>query len=376
MRLSQRLCSALVLYVPLLAWSEQTAAARPAQTKVATDAEAPSNVQRSPADTAVGLEGLIRLDVLVTNEAGHPITGLERTDFKLFDNGKPQKIVAFRASHNATVHFEPPVIIILFIDTLDLAPDLAAFERQQAAQFLRQVAGSLAQPVTIYSLENSGFWLVAKPSSDGNAQARYLESDQKVDLLFAPPGTHFKDAAIDKIYSQFPPYTALRAIATIAAEEYQRPGKKRLLWIGPSLNSGTGGYLDRTYYFHDGGVGGGSTFIDLFNPKLSPDIFGKICWLSTLLRLARVSIDTFSVGKEEWSQHQKNWLLEKDAWRPFLTRVPSPRQASIMSLYKKVLAIQSGGRVLPDEKDLALQIAARVEQDSMFYTLTVRMLIV
>jgi hypothetical protein len=42
----------------------------------------------------------------------------------------------------------------------------------------------------------------------------------------------------------------------------------------------------------------------------------------------------------------------------------------VLNLYKKVIAVQSGGRVLPPEENLAKQMAACVEQISDFYTLT------
>jgi VWFA-related protein len=372
MRGSQRLSVALLLGLPWLGWSQQNIPLESPQIKE-TVAKPQSSIQRSPPDTAVGLEGLVRLDVVVTNQAGVAVSGLERSDFKLLDNGQPQKIVAFRASHNGSLQFEPPVAVILLIDTLDLPPDLAASEREQAVKFLHQTARSLTEPVTIYSLDDSGFWQNTKPSLDGNTLARDLESDRKVDLLFAPPGTHspFKHAIIDKTYSQYPPLTALRAIGTIAAAEYQNPGRKVLLWIGTGLNDrGSGAYLNHTYYYRNSTQGFNYTDMDLINPQFNPDIFDKIYWLSLLLREARVSIDSFSVGEYEWSLTQSNWMLEKDAWKQFLTGVTNAGHANVMNLYKKVIAVQSGGRVLPPEEDLAKQMAACVEQASDFYTLT------
>jgi hypothetical protein len=42
-------------------------------------------------------EGLIRLDVFVSDRAGKPIPGIERKDFTLLENGQPQKILTFHA---------------------------------------------------------------------------------------------------------------------------------------------------------------------------------------------------------------------------------------------------------------------------------------
>jgi hypothetical protein len=43
---------------------------------------------------AVSVEGLIRLDTTVTDQAGKAVAGLRREDFNLLDDGQPQKIIA------------------------------------------------------------------------------------------------------------------------------------------------------------------------------------------------------------------------------------------------------------------------------------------
>ena len=102
-------------------------------------------------------EGLLRIDVLVTDQAGHPVAGLKRTDFSLLENGQPRSIITFRASP-ATTRLNPPESVILFIDTLNLPENIAAFEREQVEKFLRQNSGRLDQPVTIYSLNDMGLF--------------------------------------------------------------------------------------------------------------------------------------------------------------------------------------------------------------------------
>jgi hypothetical protein len=92
---------------------------------------------------AVSAEGLIRLDATVTDQAGKAVAGLQRVDFSLFDNGQPQRIIAFRASKSLSASADDSLSVILLLDTLDLPSNLAAFERQQAAQFLRQNSGKL-----------------------------------------------------------------------------------------------------------------------------------------------------------------------------------------------------------------------------------------
>jgi hypothetical protein len=42
-------------------------------------------------------QGMIRLDVVVTDKSGNPVTGLRQQDFTLRDNGQQANIVSFQA---------------------------------------------------------------------------------------------------------------------------------------------------------------------------------------------------------------------------------------------------------------------------------------
>ncbi len=193
---------------------------------------------------AVSAEGLIRLDATVTDQAGKPVAGLQRTDFRLLDNSQPQRIIAFHASKDPSASAEDSLTVIILLDTLDLPSYLAALERQQVAQFLRYKSGKLAQPVTIYSLEDSGFFLTAKSSTDGEALATDVTSETKVEAYFLAPKVHSPlKAVVEPSFDTIPALTGLRALWTIAAAEASRPGRKLLFWIGPGLgNRGTGAF--------------------------------------------------------------------------------------------------------------------------------------
>jgi hypothetical protein len=158
---------------------------------------------------------------------------------------------------------------------------MAAFEREQVAKFLRQNGGHLAQPVTVYSLENSRFFLLANPSRDGNALAKAVEYDKPLNgLLFVPP-------------SNSPVLAGLRAIGTMATAETLKPGRKLLLWVGPGLTSylfihgGTGQYPHGIFDHVDPTARGVRALVaDKTSPKDREDIFGKTYWFSALLRHA------------------------------------------------------------------------------------------
>jgi VWFA-related protein len=315
---------------------------------------------------AVSAEGLIRLDATVTDQAGKAVAGLQRVAFSLFDNGQPQRIIAFRASKSLSASADDSLSVILLLDTLDLPSNLAAFERQQAAQFLRQNSGKLAQPVTIYSLEDSGFFLTSKPSTDGEALASDVDSDNKVDAYFLAPRVHLPFKAVaDTSLVSFPALAGLRALGTIATAEAARPGRKLLFWIGPGLsNRGTGAFAPDGRGLLGDSISGaplGYSTSGTKGEEVKRDLFQKTLWFSTLMRQARVTLDCLSIGEDNPVPR---------AWNPFLAVVPSAQQASWMNLFKNVLAVQSGGQVPPSSKDLVVLMNDCIENARIFYTFT------
>jgi len=325
----------------------------------------------NPAE-AVSIEGLIRLDVTVTDKDGNAVRGLERKDFRVLDDGQPQNIIAFRAASSARVGGEDSSTVILLIDTLDVPPELADFERRETVAFLRS-AGRLVEPVSVYTLDDSGFFLTATPSMDAEALAREVVSHNKGQEFKLTRGRSSlvqpRPGIID--LSFIPTFIGLRALMTIATSQAAQPGRKLLLWIGPG-NRGTGAYAI---------IGQGVTSSLSSGTKsqeLKRDLFDKIKWVSTLLRQARITVDCFSVAEDEQAPEivlpplgqpdlesaSPNW------WRKYLDGVSSVEQASSMNLYKKVLALQSGGRVLPPSKNLAGQLAESVKDAGTYYTVT------
>jgi VWFA-related protein len=364
MILRHQIQTALILSLPLLVGAQP----RSPQSFPRTQLE---KVRSIPVNAAVEVEGLIRLDVTVSDQSGNAVNGLDRNDFKVFDNDRRQNIVAFRPSNGEAINSDDSLTVIILIDTLELPPFLAEFERQQTVEFLKRNAGHLAEPVAIYSLEDSGFYLTARPSTDADALARDIASDTKVDALFLAPRMHspFDKADVDPMFSRLPTLTGLRALATIATAEDSQPGRKLLLWIGPGLSvSGVG---TGAYFPPKGIVMISRSSSGKLRPETDLDLFERICWISTLLRQARVTIDCFSVGQETLGVSDSGSNAPgPDDWKQFLVSVQSAQQARWMSLYKKLLAVQSGGRVLPPSKDLARQVAECLKDAGTYYTLT------
>lgn len=349
-------------------------------------------------NAAMHLRGLIRLDVTVHDAAGDAIAGLGRDDFTVLDNGHPESLVAFRPSP-ATGGPSPDASVVVLLDTLALPPELAAEERQQVVAFLRVDGGRLRWPVTVYTFEDSGFYRTAEPSQDGNTLADAVLANAKKDPLPlqtpVPAYSPVTEDAVQRVSQLLqsnaeaaPPSTGVQALATIAAEEDLVPGRKVLLWVGPGLRgAGTGAYPDPAFLKlavrreqQSRTSVGDYTPSEVTEAPVRQAIFDDAYWIVTLLRQAGITVDVFSVGEQQWRRKDWSGILDKDneakwmrlvnVWKPHQDGLDRPEQANRIDLYKKVLAVESGGQVLPDEKDIAQQMAACVRAADTWYTLT------
>lgn len=336
-------------------------------------------VRREVPGEAVSVEGLIRLDVVVTDQSGEAVEGLKRTDFKLVENGSTQTIVAFRASNQAPMESHDALSVILLLDTVDLPTEIQERERQEAAEFLRQNAGKLAQPVTIYSLESTGFFLTAGPSTDGEMLAQDVTEDNKAEAFFLPRSEselirQTKQPVkplVDKEFSLYPAMAGFRALGTIATREVSRPGRKLVLWIGSGLGyCGTGAIAANgqelvnrcgNQKVGDFSTSVGHTLGGKDGNLIRQEVFDKVRWFSLLLRQARVTVDCLHEDEKEELP---------DTWQKFVDGAGSLQSASWMNLYKKVLAVQSGGRVFPSVTDSVRQIEDAVHSERIYYSLT------
>jgi VWFA-related protein len=259
----------------------------------------------------------------------------------LLDNGEPSKVLTFQAFDEASIKPEPPVEVILVIDELQMPAGLVSYERNSVAAFLRRNSGHLANPVSIFTLLGTGLWLVAAASTDGNALAAQVARNSEVGLVSRFRGSLGGDVPVSSGATDLPPSLGgLRALGEIATAERRKPGRKLLLWVGPGWGIGSGTYSDSS--------------------ESSDSTFYAVWWFSTLLREARIALYSFSVGQTDPSQ----------VYMAYLHGVETVRKASFMHLYRKVLAIESGGRVLDLSSDVVGQIESCVREADGFYTLS------
>lgn len=302
---------------------------------------------------AVGVkpEGLIGLDVVVMDATGQPVTGLQRDDFTVLDDGHPRPIISFSAHDGGSEKPDPPVQLILVVDTLGEPGGTADKERSAVEGFLRERDGRLEEPTTVYALAGVKFWRVAGPLLDGNALAAALQRNEMTsDNLFSRPGVRTSGAAGSIRRGAGEPGSAVHApeanlgiyaLGWIAAEERTEPGRKMLLWVGPGYRTGTGK--------------------DPINWGIDQrNLFLSIRWYATVLREARLAVTTFYTGPSV-----QTTVLGVPGGP-----VGSEKEANILALSRGVLTVESGGLVLPAGRDLEAQIARSAGEAEDFYHLT------
>ena len=295
----------------------------------------PSKVKPDPS------QGIIRLDVVVTDKNGNPVTGLRQQDFTLQDNGQPAKIVSWGAFDGVTAKPDPPVEVILVIDELNLPAALISAANDEARNFLQQNHGHLAHPVSIYRIAKEGLSASAQTSLDGNLLADEIAHHREPRTIWRTPmisasiGRLAKDAALDsKLQS-------LIALGSIAIEERRRPGRKLMFWLGPGWR---------------------------FENVVGIGVFDFLTELLTRLREARIELWKAT----EWPYFSANGQPSSvnDVIFPEDLKDLTPEKVSLINLALYVVATQTGGGVLSTPNDLGVLIGKRVEEAGKFYSLT------
>jgi VWFA-related protein len=328
-------CHVLLLCLPALGWTQQSVspAAAQEQPKAAPESPTPALTQRL-ASAPSEAKGRIKLDVVVTDKSGKPVSGLGVEDFALLDNNQPGKILSFQAYDGTVQKAHPPAEVILLIDTVNLDFQAVSNTRQQIESFLLQNGGHLAAPTSIFLLTNDGVSVQPEPSLDGNAMAGELKQvEAKLRTINRSAGAW---GAVERF--EF----SLKMLTAIVDSEGKKPGRKLLIWAGP---------------------GWPMLYGPSFNAsgKSQRPLFDSIARFSTALRQARIDLYSIALGLPDFSTF---------LYRDYLKGVRTAEKADNPDLSLKVLAIQSGGRVLSPSNDLTGEIDTCVQDAGVFYTLS------
>jgi VWFA-related protein len=327
---------ALLLCLPGLTRSQTTPAPSPEPDNPTLVQWPPFKAPRAP--SPISPEGRIHLDILVSDGGGKPVFGLQPPDFTILDNNQPRKLLSFRSYDGVNVKPAPPVEVILVVDTVNLPFQQISFIHQEIARFLRQNSGHLAQPVSLMLLTEAGLRIQPRPSVDGNALLTVL--DQIKGSVHGITSAMGAEGDLQRFQ------LSLRQMAAIAENEARRPGRKLLIWVGPGwpmLNSPNFSFSDKDQRRY----------------------FDAIVELSTQMREARMALYSVSPTNSVMGAGTREFL-----YKDFLKGVRSPRQSDTGDLTLKVLAVQSGGRIVGPDNDIAGQIDNCIADANAFYTLS------
>lgn len=336
---SHHVCLSLFLCLTVVTFAQQDPApgastAKPESVPTGVPHGPSLSPQVEPGPAPESRDGRIKLDVVVTDSRGKPVSGLALKDFTLLDNGQPSKILSFRDPAEAVQQSDPLVEAILVIDTLNLPIDQVIYMRQEVQRFLRQNGGHLALSVSVFVLNKNGLGFQQPPSQDGNALAAELGRHANTLSSVRPSEGANGEFELFKV--------SVDALNSIVNDERRKPGRKLLIWAGH-----------------------GWPMLDLpgmeSSPKTRQQYFAVIVQLSTRLREARMPVYSISSGHPG---------IDTFTHEAFLRGVKSPDKASIPNLALRVLAIQSGGRVMGPSNDVAGQIDDCIRDASAFYRLS------
>ena len=311
----------------------------PAPSSQQTESTDPTLKQRpSPKPKSLLIpEGKIKLDVVVNDRAGNPVLGLQPWDFKILDNGQPRKVMSFRAFNDAEVKPDPPVEVLLVIDMVNLPFQQVAFTRKEISEFLEQNGGHLKQPVKLAVVSDAGIRVQPRASIDGDALLNVVKGiNGSVRTIDSAMGGEALVERFRRSSHQF---------ISIAENEARVPGRKLLIWVGPGwpmLNhQDLGSYSERNQQGY----------------------FDGVVEITSRLRDARMVV--YSVAPYSGANTTFNIR-----YQDYLKPVKSARDAEPGDLSLKVLATETGGKILGPNNDIVSQINRCIDDANAFYRIS------
>lgn len=268
------------------------------------------------------------ITVEVTDKSGHPATGLEASDFKVFDNKRPQKVLAFAAVDSAHPP-AAPVKVQIILDAVNSDAALVAQERDGVSAFLKQNSGRLDYATSISILENAGLTRIAGPSQDGTALLTALNG--------APPLLRVinRSAGIWGATERTGQATTL--LKDMVSPDSRTPGRKLILFLSP-----------------------GWPMLFNYEPDQRKGIFDEIVNISNGLRESCISLYALTPSSSG------STLSSYDSFLKGVTKIADAQYAD---LSLQVLSEHSGGQVFIGGNDMKAEINTVLRSASAWYNL-------
>jgi len=327
MRIAAQGLTAFVCCISFLGFAQETT----------PPAQAPPLVERPGTAPEHENGRRIEIDVVVTDKAGAPVSGLQPQDFTLLDDKQPQKVLSFAAFDETNAATAPAQQVILVVDAVNTSYSTMGTERLQLDKLLHS-GGQLPVPTSFVFLTDTHTQIQPTPSRDGNVLAGILDSNQ-AGLRIVGRSQGFYGAA-ERVQ------LSIRALDQLIAYEAKQPGRKLVIWLSPGWALLSGPNIDLT-------------------AKDQEVLFNTVVQLSAALRAARITLYSVDpLGMSEAGSGRTFYYQE------FLKGVPSAKKVQNGNLGLQVLAAQSGGRVLNSSNDVAGLIASCLADAKAFYSIS------
>jgi VWFA-related protein len=272
------------------------------------------------------------LEVIVTDKAGNPEKGLQKSDFSLWDDGNPTDIEAFETS-DQTPSQNFPTQIILLVDEVNAPFVMVSAALPQIQNWIDQSHGRLPFPTSLVFLSQYQMNPPTQPTTDGNLLDNELrEHRQAVHNLGISSGWPGASERLE---------ISVNGLGHLAQAEARVPGRKLLIWISPGW-----GLFGRSTIMADSQQRG------LFNAAVA--ISGELADADIVL----YAVDP--AGQNSW---------DATAWKSYLKPVRTANQMLAGNLGLQVLATQSGGQFVFGDNDLPGEISACVRNAGTEYML-------
>jgi VWFA-related protein len=277
----------------------------------------------------------VALDVVVTDQSGNALPGLQQQNFTLLDDKQPQKLTSFRAVQNPSAAPDPPVEVVLVVDEVNTSFHDVAIVRKEVEKFLGQNDGKLAWPVSLVFFSPAGA-AGGTPSRDGKALITELNQHQTA--LRGPTRSQGLSGAVARVN------LSVRTLGQLIDYQIPRPGRKLVVWISPGW-----GILE-------------TPRVEL-SSKDQQGLFESIVGISTGMRRAGITLYNINpVGS--------GGGVMKSYYKDFVKGVKTANQVRIGNVALQVFTYQSGGLVLNSSNDLAAEITTCVNDANAFYMLS------
>ncbi|HEX3661310.1 MAG TPA: VWA domain-containing protein [Acidobacteriaceae bacterium] len=286
---------------------------------------------------AASAGGPITFDVVVTDKAGHPISGLQESDFAVLDEKRPTQIRSFVA-HDLSQPDAAPEALFLLIDEVNTGFDVVSIEREQIENFLRSNGGHLPVQTAIFDLTDTGLSQLTAVSSDGNRLADLLHQKKgELRALGRSGGFYGGTDRFD---------ISLRGLSMLTNYLARAQGRKLVVWISPGW-----------WTFDSPDL--------LISNKQQRTFFSMLVGYGAAMRNANMTL--YAVDPRGTNDAGN---LYEFIWQSFVKPVKRPNQAQPGNLALQVMAANSGGRVLLGSNDIAGEIARCAEDASAWYTVS------